>query len=151
MRTPGLSLLLATPLLLGTSAVSNAQTSAAKAVTTPAVVEVLNQHGQIVHAAKVRSLVTLSISARLPQGFPTGYTDVRFTVWKGGHAKRTVIYGTPKHVGAGSLVRIQVPTGISSTWVGQVTIIGMVRLLSKPGGMATRYAARGATDLSVSR
>jgi hypothetical protein len=114
-------------------------------------VTVLSMQGHPVHTVHATTTIQFSIRLVVPRSFPAGYTDTRFVVLLHARAQRTIIYGTPKHVHPGDVVQVILPTTISKSWVGTVTVRGIIRLLAKPGGAALGYKAQGTTQLTVTR
>jgi hypothetical protein len=106
-------------------------------------------HDQLIGRAKT----TIQFVLRFPVAgsFPTGYTDLRFTVFVHHKAQRTIIYGTPKHLIPGGVLRVAVLVPVSNTWIGQAMVVGTVTLLSKPNGVSLHHVGRGTAILTVVR
>jgi hypothetical protein len=141
-------------LLLGMNGlVRSAFAAAGRASTTyaPARVYFLDSSGHGINRARAKTTIQFVLRFSLPRSFPSGYTDLRFTVFVHRKAQRTIIYGTPKHVVPGGVLRVAVLVPVSNTWIGQATVIGTVTLLSKPNGVSLHHAGRGTAILTVVR
>jgi hypothetical protein len=114
-----------------------------------ATVYFLGIHGRRITSAKAGQSIRFGLKFTVPQSFPSGYTDVRFTVFVHGKAERTVIYGAAKRLRPRKTFQIVVPATIARSWHGSVRVVGTVTLLSKPGGASLDRAGRGSALLSV--
>lgn len=140
--------------LLGMSGLGgSAYAATGRAATTfaPARIYFLDASGHGINRTRAKSTVQFVLQFSLPGSFPSGYTDLRFTVFVHRKAQRTIIYGTPKHVLPGGVLRVAVLVPVSKTWIGQATVVGTVTLLSKPNGVSLHHAGRGTAILTVVR
>jgi hypothetical protein len=117
----------------------------------PASVYFLNETGHRIRSARVKSTIQFVLRFTSPRAYPSGYTDLRFTVYVHGKAQRTIIYGAPKHIMPGTTLTVAVPVSISPTWLGTVKVIGTVTLFAKPDGSLLHRAGRGGATLTVTR
>jgi len=141
-------------LLLGTIAAHRDALAASRTTATtvaPARIYFLDADGHRIERTRAKRTIQFVLQFAMPRSFPTGYTDLRFTVYVHGRAQRTIIYGTPKRVVPGETLRVAVPVPVSRAWVGQAKVVGTVTLLSRPAGVSIYRMGRGVAILTVTR
>jgi hypothetical protein len=122
-----------------------------RASVAPASVYFLDSTGHHIRRARARSTIQFVLRFTSPRTYPSGYTDLRFTVYVHGKAQRTIIYGTPRQLRPGRTLTVAVAATISPTWLGTVKVVGTVMLLAKPDGSTLQHSGRGSTILTVTR
>jgi len=115
----------------------------------PAKVFFLDARGHRITRTPAKHTIQFVLSFHMPRSFPSGYSDVRFTVFVHGKPNRTIIFGTPKHLLPGKSVRIALLVPVSRTWAGRARVVGTVTLLAKPGGVSLHRMGRGVAILKV--
>jgi hypothetical protein len=149
LRIAGLLILLLGMNMLGRSAFAAAGRAAT--IYAPARVYFLDASGHGIIRTRAKTTIQFVLRFPVPGSFPTGYTDLRFTVFVHHKAQRTIIYGTPKHLIPGGVLRVAVLVPVSNTWIGQAMVVGTVTLLSKPNGVSLHHVGRGTAILTVVR
>lgn len=141
------AILLLETIVLHSNALAASRTAASTVA--PAHVYFLDARGHQIQQARAKHTIQFVLQFSMPGSFPSGYTDLRFTVFAHHKAQRTIIYGTPKHVVPGATLRVAVLVPVSKAWIGRATVVGTVTLLSKPNGVELHHAGRGTAVLTV--